>query len=142
MRIYRDIELVEQLGSGIPRVLQAYQPSIYHFSPNFIRITFLFEEGFEASDQATVQATTQVEKVLLYCIEPRSRLEIQEHLGLKHREHLRKSILSPLLQSGQLLLTLPDKPSSPKQRFYTAQPQQDKNRASKANGKLSIRRRH
>ena len=24
MRIYRDLEMVEQLGSGVPRILQAY----------------------------------------------------------------------------------------------------------------------
>lgn len=31
MRIFRDLELVEQLGSGIPRILQYYPRSIFHF---------------------------------------------------------------------------------------------------------------
>ena len=63
----------------------------------------------------------QADTILEYCIEPKSRIEIQEHLGLKNRDHFRKAILLPLIQSGQLLMTLPDKPSSPKQQFYTAQ---------------------
>ncbi len=36
MRIYRDVELVESLGSGIPRILRAYGEESF----NFIRITF------------------------------------------------------------------------------------------------------
>ena len=74
----------------------------------------------------------QAEKVLQYCIEPKSRAEIQEHMGLKNRDHFRKAILLPLIESGQLLMTLPDKPSSPKQQFYTAATmnglEQDENR--------------
>jgi ATP-dependent DNA helicase RecG len=119
MRIFRDLDLVEQLGSGIPRILKTYSPSNYHFSANFIRVILPFADGFVDDLSATPQATPQVDKVLSYCVEPRSRAEIQAHLGLKDREHLRKSILAPLVKTGQLLLTLPDKPRSPKQRFYT-----------------------
>jgi predicted HTH transcriptional regulator len=40
MRIFKDLDLVEQLGSGIPRILQSYPQSSFHFSENFIRMTF------------------------------------------------------------------------------------------------------
>ena len=40
MRIYRDVELVESLGSGIPRILRAYGEESFKFTDNFIRITF------------------------------------------------------------------------------------------------------
>ena len=39
MRIYRDVELVETLGSGIPRILRAYGEDCFKFTDNFIRIT-------------------------------------------------------------------------------------------------------
>ena len=39
MRIYRDMELVESLGSGIPRILRAYGEDCFKFTDNFIRIT-------------------------------------------------------------------------------------------------------
>lgn len=70
--------------------------------------------------QVTAQAESVEEQVLAFCQQAKSRAEIQEHLGLKDREHFRKEILNPLL-SGQLLRTLPDKPTSPKQKFYAAQ---------------------
>ena len=65
-----------------------------------------------------MQATPQ-DKVLAYCIEPKTRTEIQEYLELKNRDHFRKAILNPLLESGQLIMSIPDKPTSPKQKFYT-----------------------
>ena len=40
MRIYRDVELVESLGSGIPRILREYGEDCFKFTDNFIRITF------------------------------------------------------------------------------------------------------
>ncbi len=57
------------------------------------------------TDQATDQATMQAEKVLKFCIESRSRSEIQAFLGLKNRDYFRKEIL--------------DKPKGPKQRYIT-----------------------
>ena len=38
MRIYRDVELVESLGSGIPRILRAYGEDCFKFTDNFIRV--------------------------------------------------------------------------------------------------------
>lgn len=40
MRVYRDLELVEQLGSGVPRILQSYGKECFRFLDNFIRMTF------------------------------------------------------------------------------------------------------
>lgn len=40
MRIFKDLELVEQLGSGIPRILEHYGKESFSFSDNFLRMTF------------------------------------------------------------------------------------------------------
>jgi len=78
------------------------------------------------TDQATLQATDQatdkddrLKRVLQFCKVPRSRIEIQEFLGLKHRRSFKENVLQPLLESGMLIQTIPDKPSSPKQRYIT-----------------------
>lgn len=121
MRVFRDLDIVEQMGSGIKRILQAYPKSIYNFTTNFIRVVMPFASADQATPQATPQAGSAEEQVLVFCQQPKSRAEIQEHLGLKDRKHFREVILNPLLESGQLLPTLPDKPTSPKQKFYSAQ---------------------
>jgi len=43
--------------------------------------------------------------------------ELQTFAGLSDRKHFRTTILAPLLDSGQLKLTIPNKPNSPKQRY-------------------------
>jgi predicted HTH transcriptional regulator len=58
MRIYRDVELVESLGSGIPRILKAYGEECFKFTDNFIRITFPVS-GQGKSGEKTTQKTTQ-----------------------------------------------------------------------------------
>ena len=40
MRIFKDIEMVEHLGSGIPRILKAYSEKCFQFTDNFLRMTF------------------------------------------------------------------------------------------------------
>ena len=42
MRIYKDLKLVEHLGSGIPRILENYSKDCFKFSNNFIRMSFPF----------------------------------------------------------------------------------------------------
>ncbi|MBS1590281.1 MAG: winged helix-turn-helix transcriptional regulator [Bacteroidetes bacterium] len=43
MRIFKDMELVEQRGSGIPRVLQTYGRDCFKFSDHFVRMSFPME---------------------------------------------------------------------------------------------------
>ncbi|MEH6705800.1 MAG: ATP-binding protein [Galbibacter orientalis] len=40
MRVYKDLELVEQLGSGVPRILETYSKDCFKFSDNFLRMVF------------------------------------------------------------------------------------------------------
>lgn len=63
MRIFKDLELVEHLGSGVPRILEAYNKESFHFSENFLRMTFpnswdLSED--EATDHVTDPVTPPV----------------------------------------------------------------------------------
>jgi predicted HTH transcriptional regulator len=50
MRVFRDVGLVEQLGSGMGRILNAYDKSVFKFTGDFLIVTFPFAEGFEAAD--------------------------------------------------------------------------------------------
>lgn len=40
MRIYKNLKLVEHLGSGIPRILKSYPKECFKFSTNFLRMSF------------------------------------------------------------------------------------------------------
>lgn len=44
MRVFRDLAMVEQLGSGVPRILESYPKECFKFSENFLRMTFPVEQ--------------------------------------------------------------------------------------------------
>lgn len=45
MRVFKDVRLVEQLGSGMIRILKKYDRSIFTITPNFIRVAFPFSNA-------------------------------------------------------------------------------------------------
>jgi len=44
MRIFKDLDMVEYLGSGIPRILRSYSKENFLFSQNFLRMVFSASE--------------------------------------------------------------------------------------------------
>ncbi len=56
------------------------------------------------------------ENLLEFCCIPRSREEITEYMGFS-RYYVMEKIVKPLLESGLLEMTIPDKPKSKKQRY-------------------------
>jgi Fic family protein len=84
-------------------------------------IEFMLEIILDALNipQATPQVTPQDEKerkIIEFCQIPRSRREISEFLGIKDRKYL-KEILDRLISKNLLQMTIPNKPTSPKQKY-------------------------
>ena len=46
-----------------------------------------------------------------------SRQQIQQALALRHEDHFREAYLKPALALGLIEMTIPDKPTSSKQRY-------------------------
>lgn len=42
MRVFRDVEFVEQLGSGMLRIMEVYKPENFEFGDNYIRFKVPF----------------------------------------------------------------------------------------------------
>ena len=100
---YSAIEYSTQIGSSTPFI---------EFMLKIILKTF-------NSPQASPQGTPQDErekKIVEFCQTPRSRREIGEFLGIKDRKYL-KEILDKMIEKNLVQMTLPDKPTSPKQKY-------------------------
>jgi predicted HTH transcriptional regulator len=68
--------------------------------------------------QVTPQVATQVAKVLGSAVDgARSREELQSAVGMADREHFRKTYVEPLVTAGWLERTIPDKPTSSRQKY-------------------------
>ena len=57
--------------------------------------------------------------ILEFCKVPRTRKEIADYLGIETIFYVTKNYIQPLVESGQLKLTIPDKPKSRNQKYYT-----------------------
>lgn len=103
MRVFRDLDLVEHLGSGVPRILNSYGKECFKFTENFLRMIF--------------PVTEQVKELVRIMSKEMDRQEIQEKLGLSHRENFRSNYLKPALEQGFIEMTIPDKPNSSLQKY-------------------------
>ena len=73
MRIFRDLNFVEQLGTGIQRVLKTYDKSIFEFFPNHIRVTIPFnnnefKDNNEASENVSFKSFNNLQKSIIKLI--------------------------------------------------------------------------
>lgn len=131
----KEVELTEGRGTGIPKILKAMKANgspepVFEFDEfhSYFQVTLPVHP--DAADQAIVQVTVQVpEEVsrLLVAVEGEmKRSELQEALGLSHRDHFRDAYLQPALDAGLLEMTRPDKPRSPKQRYRLTEAGRDR----------------
>lgn len=119
MRIYKDLGMVEQLGSVVPRILQAYNKECFKFSENFLRMTFPATEKLpmQVNTQVTMQVSTQVEELIKIFKGEHTRQDLQDKLKLANRENFRKNYLQSALDEELIELTIPEKPNSSKQKY-------------------------
>ena len=123
MRIFKDLDLVEHLGSGVPRILRSYGKECFKFTENFLRMTFPVSEQVteqvaeQVTEQVAEQVTDQVKELIRVINGEMGRQELQTKLGLSHRENFRSNYLKPALEQGIVEMTIPDKPNSSLQKY-------------------------
>lgn len=65
------------------------------------------------------------DKIVAFCAEPRNKVEIANRCGFKDTKYFTAHYLKPLLENGQLQMTIPGKPNSSKQRYIVVGTVQD-----------------
>lgn len=65
MKVFNDLGLVEQMGTGIIRILQSYDKNSFEFFPNFIRVTFPFNRNIFNKDIEDVRELTETQKSIV-----------------------------------------------------------------------------
>jgi len=135
MRIFKDLEMVEHLGSGLPRITEFYGPECFHFTENFLRITFAasrpvhemeaveqvipqVEAPVEAPVEASVALTETDKKILAALVKKTlGRSLLLSALDYNQPTGNYKASMVKLLQAGLIEYTIPGKPNSRLQQY-------------------------
>lgn len=125
VRFFKEIGLVDELGSGI-RNTYKYNKIYSGADPIFMEVDVFrtyYSIDHASSPPSYPQDSNEEEQertrnILEFCKIPKSRQEIQTFVEIKDSKHFRSRILNPLIKGGLLKMTIPDKPTSPNQKYY------------------------
>lgn len=59
IRVFKDVDLIENIGSGVLRILDAYDKSCFKFMDHFLRVSFKYKENPFEYDQENNQESYQ-----------------------------------------------------------------------------------
>ena len=85
-----------------------------------IRDTLLEAIETTYSDEQVSEQVVEQDKLVEFCKEPRTRNEMQIFCGIEGRKKFNEKYLKPLLTSGKLAMTIPDKPNSKNQKYISS----------------------
>ena len=116
------ITAAEHRYSGIPtmrRAMKEYGLPAPKFENRRNEFVVTLYNGAPA-DEISTSATEKSEIDLLsFCETPRTKQEIADYIGVKTLFYTVQHYIRPLLDTKQLAMTIPDKPKSRNQKYYT-----------------------
>lgn len=113
------IDVTENRYSGIPTVYGAMKNARLP-EPKFENERGVFRVTLYNGTEITPLQSGNEADLLTFCQTPRTRAELDEHFkGRLSINYLMSQIVHPLVESGKLKLTIPDKPKSKNQRYYS-----------------------
>ena len=135
--LFHRMKFMERRGSGLRKIVSETEklpgyteemaPEFHSTATDFRVVLKKVNYNMDGGDQDTVQVTVhdtaqddRLEKLVQFCAEPRTREEMMAYLGLAHRGHFLNAYLKPLLESGRIKMTIPDKPKSKNQKYIKA----------------------
>lgn len=108
----------ENRFSGIPTVRTELKKAGMP-DPIFIDRRGVFKVIFYKKAAAESKYVDVEQEILNYCITPRSREELAERFGFEAPTYFIKTYIQPLIENGKIKMTLPDKPKSKFQKYYS-----------------------
>ncbi len=115
------LKITENRYSGIPTIRRTMkefhlpQPEFWDERGSFIVKLYKYRE------KNVIVETEDAEdnELILFCRTPRTRKEICDYLGLNSVTYAIQAHVMPLVKKGIIKMSIPDKPKSPKQLFYS-----------------------
>lgn len=130
IKIFSDVDLIENVGSGVLRILKSYNKNCFIFMENYLRVSFKFKDNpFEYEEETNKKTNKktnikskkkpQEKDILNYCKKPRSLKEICDEFGFKDTRTFKKNYLNNLIDNQKLEMTIPEQPRNKNQKYVT-----------------------
>lgn len=110
IRVFKDVDLIENIGSGVLRILDAYDKSCFKVMDHFLRFSFKYKENpFEYDNTAKTKSSKLGSKkssrlavsehqILELCKTEKSLKEITEYFGYKDVYKFKNNYINKLLE--------------------------------------------
>lgn len=108
----------ENRFSGIPTIVAELKKAGMP-SPVFIDRRGVFKVIFYKKAAEQGEEINKEQEILDYCRTPRSREELADKFGFEAPTYFIKTYIAPLLLDGKIKMTMPDKPKSKFQKYYS-----------------------
>lgn len=113
------IGITENRYSGIPTVYNAMKKAGLP-EPKFENERGVFRVTLYNRFEETLMPSSYEADLLMFCRTPRTRAEIEQHFkGRLSINYVMTHIARPLVDNGKLKMTIPQKPRSKKQQYYS-----------------------
>jgi len=114
MRVFRDLAIVEHLGSGVPRIVNAYGKEAFEIRDSFIRIVFRFTTS---QPESGAESGMALRIFGLLKAQPLSKADIAKALGKEKPTRYLNELMKKLITNKQVAYTIPEKPNSRMQQY-------------------------
>ena len=111
----------------LPGYTEAYKPEFSSTATDFRVILKNVNYNLEGDTHQVIhqvthhviELSTVSKQILAFCTTPKSKKELAVFCGFKDLRNFTLKHINPLLESGQLEMTIPDKPKSRNQKYIT-----------------------
>jgi ATP-dependent DNA helicase RecG len=108
----------ENRFSGIPTVISELSKAGMP-APIFSDRRGVFKVTFNKNTEDNNLINDLERDILIYCATPRSREELAKRFGFETPAYFMKTYVSHMIETGKIRLTIPDKPKSKFQKYYS-----------------------
>ena len=131
--LFHRMKYMERRGSGLRKIVseteklpgytEAYKPEFSSTATDFRvilkNVNYNLEGDAHQVIHQVIELSTVSKQTFAFCTTPKSKKELAVFCGFKDLRNFTLKYINPLLESGQLEMTIPDKPKSRNQKYIT-----------------------
>ena len=128
--LFHRMKYMERRGSGLKKIIseteklpgytEQLKPEFFSNATDFRVVLKNVNYNLVPCTHQDNHQVTIPEQILSFCTLPRSKKEIAEFCGYRDLRNFTLHYINPLLETGQLVMTIPEKPKSRNQRYVTS----------------------